>query len=151
MGEDIVTTGVDDLLAYLKGKDRIAMQDAATVLNVPMETLQAWTDFLVEEKILGIEYKFTKPYIYLNREEKPKHKQVRERTAVPLSDLKQEYEDKARTKQIPNAKIPELWRSHVLEALALKHQYFIDQASYRNAQDPNRLWEEYQEDLKSRL
>jgi hypothetical protein len=150
MGEEIITTGVDDLLAYLQGKDRIAMQDAAAYLNVPLDTLQAWVDFLVEEKILGIEYKFTKPFIYLNKEEKPKKKKILERTTVPLSEVKTEFEDRAKMKQIPAGKIPELWRSHVADALATKKAYFIEQATRRHITDPNKMWEEYEANLLSR-
>ena len=47
MVDGTVTTGVDDLLEYLKGQEKVAMQDAAGVLGIPMETLQAWVDFLV--------------------------------------------------------------------------------------------------------
>src|SRR4051794_5061214 len=104
MGEDVITTGVDDLLDYLKGKDRVSMQDAAQFLSVTMDTLQAWTDFLVEEKILGIEYKFTKPFIYLNHEEKSKKKQIVEQTSVPLEQIKSEYMERAKSKQIPLSK-----------------------------------------------
>jgi hypothetical protein len=150
MGEGTITTGVDDLINYLQGKDRVAMQDAAAFLNVPLDILQAWTDFLVEEKILGLEYKFTKPFIYLNKEEKPKKNKLVEHTAVPLSQIKQEFEERARGKQIPAIKIPELWRSHVLSAIATKKAYFMEQANRRHLQDIERLWEEYQTDLLSR-
>lgn len=146
MGEELITTGVDDLLTYLQGKDRIAMQDAAVYLNIPLDTLQAWVDFLVEEKILGLEYKFTKPFIYLNHEQKTK-KKIFENTTVPLSTIKEEYAAHARSKQIPAMKIPELWRSHVLEALSAKKAFFMEQATKRRAEDPERLWEEYQQDL----
>lgn len=146
MGEEVITTGVDDLLSYLKGKDRIAMQDVATFLNIPLDTLQAWVDFLVEEKILGIEYKFTKPFIYLNHEEKLK-KRIVEHTTVPLEVVKEEFSTRARSKQIPNTKIPELWRAHVSDALSRKKAYFLEQAAKRHAEDAARLWEEYQQDL----
>jgi hypothetical protein len=150
MGDETIRTGVDDLLTYLTGKEKVAMQDAATALGVPLETMQAWTGFLVEEKILGIVYKFTKPFIYLNKEEKPKKKQVLEHTTESLDQVKQEYADHARVKQIPDAKIPELWRAHVQEALAAKKAYFLEQASRRNVANPLQLWEEYQKDLMAR-
>jgi hypothetical protein len=112
MGDEVVTTGVDDLLAYLRDKDRIAMQDAANVLGVSLDTLQAWVDFLVEEKILGIEYKFTKPFIYLNREEDPRHKaKVIEQKIIPIEAFRDDFFQRARVKQIPEQKIPELWRA----------------------------------------
>jgi hypothetical protein len=149
MGEDTVKTGVDDLLAFLQGKERVAMQDAATALKVPLDTMQAWTDFLVEEKILGVEYKFTKPFIYLNREEKKK-KQLVEKTTVPLEQIKREYFQRARERQIPESKILELWRQRVQDALASKKIYFLEQANRRNAPNPLRLWDAYQQDLHAR-
>jgi hypothetical protein len=150
MGEEVITTGVDDLLDYLKGKDRVAMQDVATFLSVSMDTLQAWTDFLVEEKILGIEYKFTKPYIYLNQVEKSKHKQVVEQAAMTLEQIKQEYKERAMAKQMPIPKIIELWRAHVQEALESKKEFFFEQASRKNASNPQQLWSQYREDLLRR-
>jgi hypothetical protein len=119
-------------------------------LNVPIDTLQAWVDFLVEEKILGIEYKFTKPFIYLNKEDKPKKTKLLEKTAVPLSQIKEEYTARARSKQIPEAKIAELWHSHVLESLHTKKAYFLEQTAHRRIPNAEQLWEEYQRSLLAR-
>jgi hypothetical protein len=150
MNEDVVTTGVDDLLHYLQGKDRVALQDVASVLNASVDTVQAWVDFLVEEKILGIEYKFTKPFIYLNKEEKKPKGRLLESTTITLEALKREYQDRAIAKQIPQMKIRELWLGRVQEALLLKREYFLEQAKRRNAEDPESLWTEYKSDLLSR-
>ncbi len=150
MGEDLVTTGVDDLLHYLQGKDRVAMQDVASILNVSIETIQAWVDFLVEEKILGIEYKFTKPFIYLNKEDRTNKGKLLETTTISLEKIKQEYQERAQAKQIPQLKIKELWTNRIQEALLLKRDYFIEQAKRRNAQDPESLWQEYKTDLLMR-
>jgi hypothetical protein len=150
MGEETIVTGVDRLLDYLKGKDRVAMQDVATALGVPSDTLQAWTDFLVEEKILGIEYKFTKPFIYLNVDEKPKKPQILEQTSVSLDDIKKEYMERGRAKKMPESALQDLWLSHVSEALKARKQYFFEQASKRNAANPQKLWEEYQRNLLAR-
>ncbi len=150
MNEDVVTTGVDDLLHYLRGKDRVALQDVASVLTVSIDTVQAWVDFLVEEKILGIEYKFTKPYIYLNKDEKKTKGKILESTTMSLEQLKKEYQDRALTKQIPQLKIRELWLARVQEALLLKREYFLEQAKRRHAEDPESLWKEYKSDLQSR-
>jgi hypothetical protein len=150
MGEDLVRTGVDDLLGYLQGKDRVALHDAAKALGVPVSTVQAWTDFLVEEQILGIEYKFTKPFIYLNQPEKKPAKQIFEGTASTAAEVRIAYFERAKQKLIPAEKVPELWRGHVLEALRRKREYFFEQASRRNATNPQSLWEEYQKDLIQR-
>ena len=53
MPDDTITTGVDALLELLKSTEKIAMPDAAKKLNVPLDTLQSWVDFLVEERIIG--------------------------------------------------------------------------------------------------
>ncbi|MDD9953822.1 MAG: hypothetical protein OXR66_05800 [Candidatus Woesearchaeota archaeon] len=147
MGEEMITTGVDDLLEYLKDKDRVAMQDAATALHIQPETVQAWVDFLVEEKILGIEYKFTKPYIYLNRETK-KAKHI-EPPKVTIKEVKKKFTDRAARKQIPAGKISELWKSHVIDALQRKKTYFTEQAQQRQL-DPEQLWDAYEKDLLAR-
>jgi len=142
MTDEVITTGVDDLLAYCKGKDKVAMQDAATVLNIPHETIQAWVDFLVEEKILGIEYKFTKPYIYINKETQEKTKVI-EQTEVTIMDVRHAWETHAHEQQIPAAKLPELWRSHVAAGLDRQRDYFFEQAQRRHASEPEKLWQEY--------
>ena len=151
MGDDVVTTGLDDLLHYLHGKDRVPMQDVAGILNVPVETVQAWVDFLVEEKILGIEYKFTKPFIYLNKEMKPERGKILEGTTISIDQLRQEYEERAKSKMIPHPKIRELWAARMREGLSLKKGYFIEQAKRRRAEDPEALWREYQSDLLARI
>ena len=148
MSTDIVTTGVDELLNYLREKDKVPMQDAATALDIPVETIQAWVDFLVEEKIIGIEYKFTKPFIYLNAaEERPAQGTVLERDAVSIEQIKREFEEHAREKKIPQSKIQELWLSHIREALTTKKNYFVEKAKQHNADDTEHLWEEYQSNI----
>lgn len=150
MGKGQITTGVDDLIEYLKGKDRVAMQDVATVLDLPLETIQSWVDFLVEEKILGIEYKFTKPYIYINKESTKQRPKLIEETALSLEDVKHEYFEHARQKRIPEQKIAELWMTHVQEALLHKRAYFLEQAQARRVKDAEGLFRAYQRSLLRR-
>ena len=151
MTDEMVRTGVDDLLDYLKGKDKVPMHDAAKVLGISADTLQAWVDFLVEEKIIGIEYKFTKPFIYLNKEEEKKRTKIIETTGSSLEEVKEAYFARAHNKQIPKEKAQELWKSHVKEALQEKHDYFMDQAARRHVHDPEQLWQEYQRYLLGRI
>jgi hypothetical protein len=151
MVEGTVKTGVDDLLEYLKGHEKAAMQDAATVLQIPMETLQAWVDFLVEEKILGIEYKFTKPFIYLNKEGGSKRASViPKHDKITFEQIKQEYLLHAEQKKLPADTILSLWRGHVTEALERKKDYFLQQAASRGLPNPLALWERYAQALLAR-
>ncbi|MBR9700621.1 hypothetical protein GOV11_02030 [Candidatus Woesearchaeota archaeon] len=153
MDDDVIRTGVDDLLDYLRDKEKVAMQDAATVLGISHHTLQAWVDFLVEEKIIGIEYKFTKPYIYLNKDDpKLSHKgKILEGVPMNPKEIKKEYFDRATAKKIPEQKITQLWQTHILDALNSKREYFIEQATKRGAQDPVSLWEDYRMNLLARF
>lgn len=146
MADEVITTGVDDLLEYLGGKDKVALQDVAKVLGIPHETLQAWVDFLVEEKILGIEYKFTKPYVYLNREGGQKKKGEQ----LGLNDLREEYERHAREKKMPGEKIAELWRTHVADALDRKKEYFLEEAKVRGLPNTDEHWEAYRKNVLAR-
>ncbi|MBU0590848.1 hypothetical protein KKF81_00445 [Candidatus Micrarchaeota archaeon] len=61
--ELIITTGVDALVRLVKEKQRVELEDAATVLSISSETLETWARVLEEEGILSIEYRLTKIYL----------------------------------------------------------------------------------------
>ncbi len=58
-----VITGVDRLMALLDKKSSISVVDAAKELAVPRVVIDEWVDFLEENGIIDVEYKFTTPYI----------------------------------------------------------------------------------------
>lgn len=60
--ELLITTGVDALVRLVKEKQRIELEDAASVLNIPQETLEDWARVLEEEGILRLEYRLTRIY-----------------------------------------------------------------------------------------
>ena len=64
MGNEILKTSVDDLYELVESRKKISVDDAAKLLKLPVNIVQSLVDFLVEESIFGIEYKFTTPYIY---------------------------------------------------------------------------------------
>ena len=59
----IIETGVDKLVKLVKESGRVAVPDAAKMLNVSTTIIMEWADFLEEEGIISIEYKFTKPFL----------------------------------------------------------------------------------------
>lgn len=61
--ELLITTGVDALVRLVKEKQRIELEDAASILNIPPETLEDWARVLEEEGIVRIEYRLTKIYL----------------------------------------------------------------------------------------
>jgi len=149
--EEVITTGVDALLDLLRESDKIALGDAASKLNVPIDTLQSWVDFLVEERIVGIEYTFTKPFIYLNRDKPQKKKAA---PTPQLREIKKEYEARARKKKIPPEQIPQLWEAHVQQELAYLEPFFNEQVQRRGVQDTEerrKLWQTYTKQLLGRL
>ncbi len=63
MEKQVIETGVDKLVELLKGKGKISFRDAARELGVGPEVIAEWAEFLNEEGILGIEYRFTTPFL----------------------------------------------------------------------------------------
>ena len=63
IASSVIETGVDKLVKLVKERGRIASQDAAKELGVSMTVIQEWVDFLEEEGIISVEYKFTKPFL----------------------------------------------------------------------------------------
>jgi len=147
--EESIRTGVDDLLELLKKVDKIPLVEAAKQLGISPSLLQSWVDFLVEEEIVGIEYKFTKPIIYLNKPAEEKKTLIKEETELDLDAYKEDFKIRASQKNIPKEKINFLWRNHVEEALNRKKEFFFREAKKRNLLNTGRLWYAYRERLLS--
>jgi len=59
----IIETGVDKLVKLINTVGRVYSYDAAKELGVSNTIIMEWADFLEEEGIIKIEYKFTKPFL----------------------------------------------------------------------------------------
>ncbi|MBW2990474.1 hypothetical protein KY348_02085 [Candidatus Woesearchaeota archaeon] len=149
MAEGIVKTGVDELLEFLKKVEKIPLSEAAHKLGVSVSLLQSWVDFLVEEEIIGIEYKFTKPIIYLNKPEEEKKALIREEQEPNLAVYKEDFEMRAFQKNIPQEKMTFLWRNHVGVALERRKAFFFREARKRNLTNTESLWGAYKNRLLS--
>lgn len=68
-----VKTGADRLLELVKKSKEIATAAAAKELGASVQTVEAWADFLEEDGLVTIKYKFTTPYIAIP--EAPKSQQ----------------------------------------------------------------------------
>lgn len=140
MQSDLITTDVDVFLDLIKKEGKIALSDVAQRLHVPLETIQAWTDFLVEEKILGIEYKFTTPYIFIEKE------QAQKMTEQYLGfDTKELFCQKAQRRGLTPKQMRQLWLKYLHT-----YQDAIRDAFYRKAHERklpeekiNQLWQKY--------
>ena len=58
-----IQTGVDRLVALVKEKEKISIDEAAKTLGVSKINIQEWADFLEEEGIIEIKYGFAKTYL----------------------------------------------------------------------------------------
>lgn len=61
--ELLITTGVDALVRLVKEKQKLELEEASTILNIPQETIEDWTRVLEEEGILRIEYRLTRVFL----------------------------------------------------------------------------------------
>lgn len=138
-----IETGVDKLIDFLRGKEKVDIKDAADTLGVPVETIQVWTDFLVEENIVGLEYKLTKPYIYLIKDLPGAGK----KELISIKDYKDEFSEKARKLKLPEVRIKYLWRTHLMEEVEKSKEFFYKEAKRRNLPTPDNLWDRYKEKL----
>jgi hypothetical protein len=153
MVEEVIKTGVDELLDILKHSSKLPLSDVAKKLNVSMDVAQAWVDFLVEEGIVGIEYKFTTPFVYLNKaleeEAAPEQPSLENEMKINLALFKKQFWDKAQKNSIPESKVQMLWRNHLMQELEIKKKFFFFEAQRRKIHDVDNLWSEYQNNLLS--
>ena len=146
MNQGVLRTGADELFELVRTKKKISIEEAAKILGMPVNTVHSLVEFLVEEKIFGIEYKFTTPYIYLSREfkVKPSHEQKR----ASISDnlvTKEIFFDRAKHKGIHNQKIHDLWNKYLNQNLKnIRHEFYKKaRLKIKNEHKINSLWTKY--------
>jgi hypothetical protein len=143
MKEEVIRTGVDELLDLLANNSKLPLTEVAAQLKLDAEVIQTWVDFLVEENIVGIEYKFTTPYIYLNKVINKKEENKEEQHNLQF--FKRKFWEKAKKDNIPETQIDMLWKNHVTQALELQKKYFFFEVQRRKILNPEQLWQEYKE------
>ncbi len=143
---DELKTEVDAFLELVKKNKKISLIDAAKEMKVPIQTIQLWTDFLVEEGIVGIEYKFTTPYVFMQEERKGK-------SALGFIgfDTKEVFYEKAKKKGIKESQVRLLWLKYLNANEESIKKLFGDKCRERNvpAHKIPLLWKKYSAYLKS--
>jgi len=144
MANDVLKTSADDLYEAVRERKKISIEEAAKLLRMPITTVHSLVDFLVEEKIFGIEYKFTTPYVYIN-EEHPKNKADFQPKPLKTMATKEEFFEKAKKFNIPFNKTYEMWNRYLKENLGHIKKEFYEKAESRKipAEKINMLWEKY--------
>ena len=141
-----VETGVDRMMSILEKKGKLSLAELSNQLKIAENTLQLWVDFLVEERVLGVEYKFTKPYVFLN---KKKEKSAVLEDVPTVEYFKKEFFDGAKKRQIPASKIPDLWKHHLNEAIEKQRELFFREAKKRGIHNTLTLYNKYKHNLLS--
>jgi len=143
---DVLKTEVDAFLELVKKNKKVSLMDAAKEMNVPLQTIQLWTDFLVEEGIVGIEYKFTTPYVFIQEEKKGKSS-----LGFIGFDTKEVFYEKAKKKGINDTQIRLLWLKYLNANEESIQKVFEDKCRERGiaAHKVPLLWKKYSVYLKS--
>lgn len=137
-------TGVDQLMELVRQEKKLSVAEAARKLSLPERTVQSWVDFLVEEHVLGIEYKFTTPYVYVNNEDRLNAAQEDEESYV-LEDFRDVFYAYAKEKEMPQDKLVHLWREHLKRAVGAQKEYFVQECRRRGVAGAEELFEKYAE------
>lgn len=141
MNNNILRTSADDLYELVKTRKKISVEEAAKILRMPVKTVHALVEFLVEEKIFGIEYKFTTPYIYISEDPKGKKRSSFAESLI----TKEEFFEKAKKRNIPFQRINELWKKYLGKNLKYIKGEFYAKASSKglSKEKAELLWEKY--------
>ena len=141
--DNLLKTGVDDLYELVKAKGKISVEEAAKALRLPVNVVHSLVDFLVEEKMFGIEYKFTTPYIYLSQNH-PKEKSAELSFSKGLF-TKEEFFERAKKSKMPFERMNEMWKRYIDGNLNNLREEFYIKAKKRNLnkEKTDFLWNKY--------
>lgn len=148
MDADVLRTDVDDFVEFIRQRGKMSLNDVAKELGLDEKTVEAWTDFLVEERILGIEYKFTTPYVFMNSDDSGAQSQIAQ---GGFFESKEEFFQKAQEKKIPDYKAKILWFKYLeLNEDKIKNS-FVNKAKSRGISTDkiSDLWRRYYRQLKA--
>lgn len=140
----MLRTVADELLDLVKKSKKLSVEEAAKQLKMPLATVQALVDFLVEERVFGMEYKFTTPYIYLYKEG-VKTAKGKEKSFTKELMSKERFYQKAKENNVPYEYIETLWRKYLRQNFAYVKEEFWRKAREKKADEGKieGLWKKY--------
>ena len=142
--DSVIHTIADELFELVEKKNKISVEGAAKALKMPLATAQALVDFLVEEKVFGIEYKFTTPYIYLYKEG-VKARKLKEKSFAKDLVTKEQFYQVAKAKKIPYEYIEGLWRKYLKQNIPKLREEFLRKSREKKITEDKveELWQKY--------
>ncbi len=123
----VLRTIADELLEIVRQSKKIPVEELAKRLKVPIATIQSLVDFLVEERVFGIEYKFTTPYVYLYKEG-IKEAKGKEKSFTSELITKEQFYEKAKERNVPHENIEGFWRKYLQQNLVYIREEFLRKA-----------------------
>jgi hypothetical protein len=148
-GASQIETDVDLLVSLVKEKGKISVDEASKILKVHLPVIQRWVDFLIEEEVLGIEYKFITPFLYFNKDLEHNPSVLKETEGEYLED-KDAFFKKAQSRNLPLSRINALWLKYLSSNLEEIRDHFFRKAQSRNMTEPQIMaaWQTYYVYLK---
>lgn len=142
--DSMLRTAADELLELVKKHKKISVESAAKMLKMPLATIQALVDFLVEEKIFGIEYKFTTPYIYLYKDGITQTKE-KEKGFTKGLITKEHFYERAKKRTVPYEHIEGMWRKYLQQNITQMREEFLRKAKEKKVPEEKieELWKRY--------
>lgn len=142
--DNTLRTIADELFELVKKHKKISVEEASKKLDIPIATAQALADFLVEERIFGIEYSFTTPYIYLYKEG-IKEAKSKEKSFTSELVTKERFYERAKAKKVPHEYIEVMWRKYLQQNLASIREEFLRKSSEKKVPEEKveELWKKY--------
>ncbi len=142
--ESVIRTIADEIFELVKRKGKISIEEASKILKIPIATIQALVDFLVEEKVFGIEYKFTTPYIYLYKEGL-KGAKAKGASFTARLVTKEQFYKSAKEKNVPYEYIEGFWRKYLQQNIKDLREEFLRKAKEKKIPHDKieELWKKY--------
>lgn len=142
--DNVLRTSADELLELVRKSGKISVEGAAKKLRMPLASVQALVDFLVEEKIFGIEYKFTTPYVYIYKEGISRARE-KEKSFTEGLVTKEKFYENAKHRKVPYEHIEGLWRKYMQQNLVHIREEFLRKAREKKVPEDKieELWNKY--------
>ena len=148
MGTELIRTDVDRLIEILKEKKSMSISKMAKELEVPEENVQSWVDFLVEEKIIAMDYQLTTPVISLMPEYEHKKNSRTEREKL---EAKEEEKQTAQREEINLNEITnetsEKKTESILSIDLSENKTFNQEISNDSKNEPTLKFNDYEEEI----
>lgn len=144
MVDEEIKTSADELVELARTRGKVSIEEAAKILNMDFSAVQNLVDFLVEENIFGVEYKFTTPYIYLSGKRAVKL-ELNSSQPQKKENIKEEFFRKARERRLSEEELVKLWDKYLRTNIRFVREDFFEKAKSKHLtyDEINGLWDKY--------